>query len=274
MFGRRKKQDESEPERFFPEVHGDSKSADVSDVDSASQEHDIIESDAGPYDFEDLDDDFAEPNDQRLDLGSVILPIVAGGQLQVEMGADGSPQAVHLMTEHGRITVAAYAAPKSPGQWREVIGDLATSLRNENGTVTIENGPWGRELVASTEGADLRFIGVDGYRWMVRVVAAGTAGSTAEGSPLTTTARAVLRETVVRRGTDPHPVRTPLPVTLPQAMAEQLAAAHQQQLAAQEAAAEAAAAQAAAPVAPQAAPQAPKPPRRGAEGSAMQQLGR
>ncbi|RJO72921.1 DUF3710 domain-containing protein [Nocardia panacis] len=227
---------------------------------------------SGPYDYDDVADRLAELVDQRLDLGSVILPVPPGGQLQVEMSPDGTPQAVHLATEYGRITVVAYAAPKSAGQWRTVAADLAESLRAGGGRVAVENGPWGRELFAVTNDADLRFIGVDGYRWMVRLVAAGPSGAADEGTPLVAAARAILRETIVRRGTDPLPVRDPLPVVLPQELAEQLAAAHQQQvLAAQQQfeAQQRAAQTGAMPVVPRL----PEGPRQGTDGSAMQQLG-
>ena len=260
------------------------------DVDSFDSDDEL--SAVGPYDVTEVDEE-SLATDDRLDLGSVVVPIPSGAQLQIEMAPDATPQAVHLMTDHGRITVAAYAAPKSAGQWREVTTDLSDSLRNDNAQVSIENGPWGREVVASTPGADLRFIGVDGYRWMVRLVAAGAAGTTADGQPLVDVARAVLEGTVVRRGDDPHPVRTPLPVVLPQVLADQLIAAQQQQLAQQQVQAQQGQPQPVQPqqgqppVAPQqqvqpeaqvAAPEPPaqpqKKPRRGAGGSAMQQMGR
>ncbi|MEU2088684.1 DUF3710 domain-containing protein [Nocardia beijingensis] len=225
----------------------------------------------GPYDYDEVADLLDAVSEQRLDLGSVLLPVPPGGQLQVEMTPEGQPQAVHLATEHGRITVAAYAAPKTSGQWRLVAADLADSLRKDGARVSVENGPWGRELLALTEGADLRFIGVDGYRWMVRLVAAGPSGAANDGSPLVKAARAILSETVVRRGEDPLPVRDPLPVVLPQQLAEQLAAAHQQQVEAQQ---QAMAAQVAAQTGAQpVVPRLPQGPRRGADGSAMQQLG-
>ncbi|HLS76630.1 MAG TPA: DUF3710 domain-containing protein [Nocardia sp.] len=221
----------------------------------------------GPYDFDDVADLLENVVDQRLDLGSVILPVPPGAQLQVEMTPQGAPQAVHLATEHGRITVAAYAAPKSPGQWRTVAADLADSLRKDGAQVSVETGPWGRELHAVTANADLRFIGVDGYRWMVRLVAAGPHGAAADGLPLVAAARAIMSETVVRRGSDPLPVRDPLPVVLPPQLAEQLAAAHQAQIQAQQ--------QAAAPQQQPVPPPQPVPqqPRRNTGGSAMQQLG-
>ncbi|KAF0962470.1 DUF3710 domain-containing protein [Rhodococcus sp. T7] len=287
MFGRRKKAEaEADPAGFFEDAE-----ADDADADAADYEDDydaVTEVDGGPYDADDLEsgaDLTVGEVGTRLDLGSVLVPMPQGAQLQVEMAPDGSPQAVHLVTQHGRITVAAYAAPKSPGQWREVAGDLAESLRNDNATVSVESGPWGREVFAVTPNADLRFIGVDGYRWMVRCVVAGPSGGNTADSELVASARAILRDTVVKRGNEPNPVRTPLPVVLPEALAQQLAAAHQQQLAQQQGGAP----QQPAPQQPAQQPepgpqgvqqppqaQAPAQPqqRRGESGSAMQQLGR
>jgi hypothetical protein len=183
----------------------------------------------GPFNVDDVDKEILE-GDSRLDLGSVNVPIPPGGQLQVEMAPDGSPQAVHLMLPSGRVTVAAYAAPKSPGTWESVIGDLSNSMEAQSAQLSLEAGPWGNELVALTQQAELRFIGVDGYRWMIRLVAAGPAGSSAADSELTAASRAILGATVVRRGNDPHPPKSPLPITLPPPMAEQLAQAHQMRL--------------------------------------------
>lgn len=279
MFGRRKKNDAGSASAPGAEPFVDSVEDEDDDVEAADITAD------GPHDLEDLDDDRETVAKTRLDLGSVLIPLPEGGQLQVEMSQAGSPQAVHIVTQFGRITIAAYAAPKSPGQWREVATDLATSLRNDKAETTIETGPWGRELLGVTANADLRFIGVDGYRWMVRCVLAGPSGAVGEGQPLVRLAHTILRQTVVDRGTDPHPVRTPLPVVLPQVLAEQLAAAAQQQAAAQQSTAQQAAQpQAAAPTVEPAAPQkdsSPQPtaaerdraPRRGASGSAIQQLG-
>lgn len=239
---------------------------------------------AGPWSLEDLDDDRETVAAGRLDLGSVLLVLPAGAQFRVDMTPAGVPQAVHIMVHQGRITVAAFAAPKSPGQWREVATEIADTLRKDTATVSVESGPWGREVTGSTAGGDLRFIGVDGYRWMIRGAVAGPAGSTEAGSPLVTTARAVIANAVVDRGSDPHPVRTPLPITLPDGLAQQLAAAQQQQIAAQHQAAQQQAAQQqeaqqqAAQGDPargeaEPAPDDSTPRRRGSSGSAMQQLG-
>lgn len=278
MFGRKKKTDvDEETTSFFGDENDESVEIDEVEDDLEVTGDEFGDESEGPYDISEIDSDdpTAGRDGQRLDLGSVLVPMPTGGQLQVEMAPNGSPQAVHLVTEHGRITVAAYAAPKSPGQWREVVAELAQSLRDDNSAVSVENGPWGRELAAVTANMDLRFIGVDGPRWMVRCVVAGPSGSTAANAPLVAIARDILRDTVVNRGSEPHPVRTPLPVVLPQVLAEQLAAAHEQQLAAaqqQQVAAEQQ--QQSAPPAPPAPPARPTPPpRSGESGSAMQQLG-
>lgn len=278
MFGRKKKTDvDEETTSFFGDENDESVEVDEVDDDLDAAGDEFGDESEGPYDISEIDSDdpTAGRDGQRLDLGSVLVPMPTGGQLQVEMAPNGSPQAVHLVTEHGRITVAAYAAPKSPGQWREVVAELAQSLRDDNSAVSVENGPWGRELAAVTANMDLRFIGVDGPRWMVRCVVAGPSGSTAANAPLVAIARDILRDTVVNRGSEPHPVRTPLPVVLPQVLAEQLAAAHEQQLAAaQQQQVAAQQQQQSAPPAPPAPPARPTPPpRSGESGSAMQQLG-
>lgn len=182
----------------------------------------------GPYDIDELATPANDLQNSHLDLGSVLVPVVEGGQVTVEMSAEHQPEAVYLDTPHGRIGVMAFAAPKSPGQWREVVRELAESLRNDGATTSIEDGHWGREVIAEVPGGAHRFIGVDGPRWMVRCVASGPTESTAELAQL---ARAVLAESVVRRGSEPVPPREMLPIVLPPVLAEQVAAAQQQLIA-------------------------------------------
>jgi hypothetical protein len=216
----------------------------------------------GPFDIDDFDDPSAAAAG-RLDLGSVLIPMPEAGQVQVELTDQGVPSAVWVVTANGRFTVAAYAAPKTAGLWREVATELAESLRKDVPTVTIEDGPWGREVVGvAAEGSGVvRFIGVDGYRWMIRCVINGPQENF---EILAQEARNALGDTVIRRGETPLPVRTPLSVQLPEPMAAQLqAAAEQAALQAQQA-----------QQAQQAGEQPPSEPvaRRSAQGSAMQQL--
>ena len=231
------------------------KSSDAGD-DTGSDTDDERAELEGPFDIDDFDDPSVAAVG-RLDLGSVLIPMPEAGQVQVELSETGVPSAVWVVTPNGRFTIAAYAAPKSTGLWREVAGELAESLRKDMPKVTIETGRWGREVVgvAAENAGVVRFIGVDGYRWMIRCVVNGPpdhAGALAEE------ARIALADTVIRRGDTPLPVRTPLAVQLPEPMAAQLRAAAQQ-------------AQMAAPPGDEAPPAQPVA-RRSAQGSAMQQL--
>ncbi|WP_438287054.1 DUF3710 domain-containing protein [Mycolicibacterium porcinum] len=188
-------------------------------VDQPADEADDFDegSDDGPFDIEDFDDPEVAAQG-RLDLGSVLIPMPDGGQVQVELNEAGAPSAVWVVTPNGRFTIAAYAAPKSAGLWREVAGELAESLRKDASSVNIQDGPWGREVVGVGNGGVVRFIGVDGYRWMVRCVVNGAPDTI---DALADEARASLADSVIRRGDTPMPVRTPLQVQLPEPMEDE-----------------------------------------------------
>lgn len=169
----------------------------------------------GPYDEDEApDDDLA-----RLDLGSVRFPIPDGAQVQVEMDPAGPLRAVHVLTPIARYTVSAYAAPRSSGLWHEVSRELADQLHKDGARVRKENGEWGVELVAFVNDVLLRFVGVDGPRWMLRAVAAGPKEQSAAAAEQL---RDIVRDAIVVRGTGPMPVRTPLPLTLPEQIAQHI----------------------------------------------------
>lgn len=169
----------------------------------------------GPYDEDEAPDDGMA----RLDLGSVRLPLPAESQVQVEMDPAGPLRAVHVMTPNGRFTVGAYAAPKSGDLWPEISRELAEQLHGDGARVRKENGEWGTELVAFVNEVLLRFVGVDGPRWMLRAVSAGPKETSAKAAE---ELRDIVRNTVVVRGAQPMPVRTPLPLSLPDEIAQHI----------------------------------------------------
>jgi uncharacterized protein YggU (UPF0235/DUF167 family) len=172
----------------------------------------------GPFDVGDFEDDGVP----RIDLGSVKVPVPDGSQVQVEMDPEaGGVRAVHVVTEQGQITVSAYAAPRSGGLWREVSTELAEQLRADGAKVNIGRGKWGLEISAIVGDVALRFVGVDRPRWMLRGV---IAGPQSEAAPAVEVLREIVRRTIVDRGDAPMPVRTPLTITLPDAVAEHIAA--------------------------------------------------
>jgi hypothetical protein len=251
--GRRKPKDQPANEPEVVAAHPESESP----VDNT-----VADDADGPFDIEDFDDPAAAAAG-RLDLGSVLVPLPESAQLQVELTDTGVPSAVWVVTPNGRFTIAAYAAPKTGRLWREVATELADSLRKDGARVSIQDGRWGREVVGAATGV-VRFIGIDGYRWMIRCVVNGSPESI---DRLTDEAQDALLDTVVRRGDTPLPVRTPLPVQLPEPMAAQLREAAIAQ--------GAAGGQAVAPPDPDTGEgEVPPEPtaRRSAAGSAMQQL--
>lgn len=211
LFGRRKRAEledeyedeyDAEPDDVEPEFEGD-----------------LFEY-AGPHDSVEAPDDGLN----RLDIGSLRLPVPDGAQLQVEMDQNKAVRAVHVITPVGQLTLTAYAAPKSGGLWREVSTELAGQLQRDGATVRSTTGEWGLELMAALGEVSLRFVGVDGPRWMLRGVVAGPP-EVAEKS-----AHALydlVRGTVVVRGTQPMPVRTPLELELPPAIAQHIEAQQQ-----------------------------------------------
>ncbi|HWD04848.1 MAG TPA: DUF3710 domain-containing protein [Amycolatopsis sp.] len=197
---------------------------DTDDTDYAIEpESQLSETADGPFDVADAEDDGIP----RIDLGSVRVPVPDGSQVQVEMDPDvGGVRAVHVVTELGQITVSAYAAPGSGGLWREVGTELADQLRADGAKVTVGRGEWGLELSAIVGDVALRFVGVDGPRWMLRGVIAGPQSAAAQAPDAL---RAIVRKTIVDRGPSPMPVRTPLPITLPEAVAQHIAEQQEQQ---------------------------------------------
>jgi Protein of unknown function (DUF3710) len=207
--------------------------------------------DSGPYDGDDLDPEATDASGV-VDFGAVQVPVPKRGTVAVEPTANGRMQAVHVALPEGRLSVSALAAPKSSKLWPELAREIDTSLREGGATVRSFPGPWGRELHANSGGAKSVFIGVDGPRWMLYGVATGPADN---AETLDFELRRMLRATVVVRGRAPYPVRTVLPLVVPEHLAEAMAAA-----AAAKAEAEAAQAQEEAAAAASPPPAAPAPP--------------
>jgi uncharacterized protein DUF3710 len=208
LFGRRRRQDD-DVEYFDDAVRY------ANDDEYAVVGGDLFDG-AGPWDEEDAPEDGLH----RLDLGSVRLPVPEGAQLQVEMDpSSGSVKAVHVLTPVGQLTVTAYAAPRTGGLWHEVSTELAEQLRKDGATVRSTRGEWGLEVLAALGEMQLRFVGVDGPRWMLRGVVAGPPERLDNS---TAALYELVRGTVVVRGTQPMPVRTPLPIELPPAIAQHI----------------------------------------------------
>lgn len=190
----------------------------------------------GPYDVTEAPADV-----QRLDLGSLRIPTVEGVEMRIQADPDGQVQQVVLVDGENALQLGVFAAPRSDGIWDEVREEIRQSLAADGVVADERAGDYGPELrarVRTPEGlTDIRFVGVDGPRWMVRGVFQGPAALEPSSSPALL---GCLRGLVVDRGHEAKPVREPLPLRLPKEMAEQAA---EQQAAEQAAAAVASAAE-------------------------------
>ncbi|AGP30898.1 DUF3710 domain-containing protein [Corynebacterium terpenotabidum] len=190
-------------------------------TDGATTVFDPVNGDFGPFDGDAVnyrEFDFSDFAKGGLDLGSMMVPVPHSAEVQVEMGSEG-PRQIHILTPHGRITPAAFAAPRSGGQWAADIDEFAEGMVGDGLEVTRRTNDWGTELVGTIGEGVVRVIGVDGPRWMLRMTLAGPASS---ADALAELAYDVISRTFVNRGDEPAPAGRALPVVIPAAMAEEL----------------------------------------------------
>jgi hypothetical protein len=182
---------------------------------------DLIERGPGPYDISE-----APPGVARLDLGSIQIPEVDGVEVRVQASQEGVIQQVVLVHGDSALQLGVFAAPRSEGIWDEVRTEMRTSFSRDGVAAEELEGEYGTELrarVRTPEGlTDLRFVGVDGPRWMVRAVYQGKAAlDPAAAGPLAECFTGL----VVDRGSQAMPAREALPLRLPRELAEAQAAA-------------------------------------------------
>jgi hypothetical protein len=172
----------------------------------------------GPWDETDAPDDELE----RLDLGALRIPVIAGVEVRVDVGPDQQVIAATLSYGGSEAQIGVFAAPRTAGIWDEIRKEIRTSITTQGGTAQEAKGRFGTELTGRVPvqggSQQVRFVGVDGPRWFLRGLFTGTAAiDPAKASVL----EDAVRNIVVVRGTSPMPVRDPLVLTLPREIAEQ-----------------------------------------------------
>lgn len=165
----------------------------------------------GPFDERDAPQD----DIPRADLGALRIPVAAGLDLQVEVTEQQQVVSATLGSPAGTMQIGLFAAPRNEGIWDEVRAEISESVAQQRGKPTERQGAFGTELVGTLPGEGgripVRFIGVDGPRWFLRAMLLGPAADPGQGEVF----EEALRQVVVVRGTEPLPVRDPVPLTLP-----------------------------------------------------------
>jgi hypothetical protein len=142
--------------------------------------------------------------------------------VRVQADPQGQVQQVVLVAGDSALQLGVFAAPRTEGIWDEVREDIRKQLAGDGVAAEEVDGTYGVELrsrVRTPEGlTDIRFVGIDGPRWMVRGVYQGPAAvDPAQSKELAE----CLRGLVVDRGTEAMPVREPLALRLPREIADQ-----------------------------------------------------
>jgi hypothetical protein len=169
----------------------------------------------GPYDERDAPDDELA----RIDLGALRVPVGEGYDIRVDLNEAQQVISATLAAPDGTMQLGVFAAPRNEGIWDEVRAEIAESLNGQRrGSATEAEGPFGTELRASLPAdtgkgtVPVRFIGVDGPRWFVRAL---LAGPVAADPVKAKTFEDAFRRCVIVRGSEPLPVREPVPLALP-----------------------------------------------------------
>jgi hypothetical protein len=151
---------------------------------------------------------------------------VDGVEVRVAADNEGRVQQVLLVdnASSSALELGVFAAPRNEGIWDEVRAEISEGLKTGGGKATEADGVYGRELhakVRTPQGpTEIRFVGVDGPRWMVRAVFQGAAATDPDAGKLLDE---MLRGLVVDRGKEAFPVRDALPLRLPRELADQAA---------------------------------------------------
>ena len=171
---------------------------------------------AGP-----LDESEANAVRPYVDLGGVKILPRPDLHLRLEV-EEGSKRVVAVGLDYAGSTlqVQPFAAPRTSGLWHEIRQQIVDQIHKQGGTTTVVVGPFGPEvraeipLAAEQAGGSrvARFIGVDGPRWFLRGV---IAGSGAAGGDAAAQVEDLFRSIVVVRGNTPMPPRDLIPLSMP-----------------------------------------------------------
>ena len=185
---------------------------DESDPEQAAE---ALRADGGPWDA-----DEPYPDQERVDLGSLQVPVGPEHEIQLVM-AEQHGAWVTVRYRDSEVQIQAFAAARRGALWDDVRAEIVGEVLAAGGRSQELDGPFGAELLAEVPAEPgppaagmrlVRFVGIDGPRWFVRGLFTGPAADGGEQAELL---EEVLRDTVVVRGEHPVPPREILELRLP-----------------------------------------------------------
>jgi hypothetical protein len=188
---------------------------------SAPPEPQLSQRDGGPHDITEVEQQ--DPHEaSRLDLGALQLPLIEQMEIRIEVDPESEePVGLLVVLQDGMAQLRIFAAPRSGGGWAESREQIRRSLTGGGATIDERDGEFGAELHATVQVTDdegrtgmqrMRFIGIDGPRWMLQATLYGAGALPEQAGPL----EDVVRSVVVVRGDAAMPPGTPLLLTLPE----------------------------------------------------------
>ncbi|MDR1430927.1 MAG: DUF3710 domain-containing protein [Propionibacteriaceae bacterium] len=199
----------------------------LADLDAAD---DMAEADVdwradGPFDFDEVE----LGDEQRLDLGTLIVTGFPGMQIQLAQDAAGKAQSVLAVWNESALECTLFAEEVSIGAGESVKGRLDTLAAEAvaaGGEASWEEdqGPFGPLLQivvpVRAKGKSLvqvsRVWAVNGPRWLLQGRLFGELATCPPDDPKVGVFIELFRNLVVRRGADPLPPGEPIALSIPQ----------------------------------------------------------
>lgn len=151
-----------------------------------------------------------------LDLGALLLPNIPG--LEVHLDLDPRSGIGKSVSLHLNMTIAevqVFAAATNEDSWASMRDAIVSGLQEQQVDCSVEMGRFGTEIHAVMPTVDLdgnahvqpvRFLGVRGSRWLVRVVISGDGALDLDHNPIgVSEINDVIAQLVVNRGDEPLP---------------------------------------------------------------------
>lgn len=187
----------------------------------------------GPIDYAKIP---AEDVSKYADFGVFMLPQVPGLAVHPESPLnENSFGSLTLNIGRAAVELLAVAAPKSKRLWPELRAQVMEETQKAGNTCEEREGSFGTELLVQLHARDakgnhglihVRYCGVDGPNWFVRLVFNGIVDA---NDPDLQALEQVVRQVAVVRGSQPMSPRSLIPVVLPDELARQLASLREQQ---------------------------------------------
>ena len=169
-----------------------------------------------------------------LDLGPILLPNLPGLEVHLDLDPrSGNGKSVSLHLNMSIAEVQLFAAATNEDEWAPMRDAIVNGLREQGVNCRVELGAFGTEVWAVMPTVDLdgtahvqpvRFIGIRGNRWLMRVVVSGDGAikQHATSSGEAPEVDYLISQLVVNRGDDPRAPGERLWLRSPEALTTEL----------------------------------------------------